>query len=219
MPNFAFAGHMFQVVGSAALFWPTQSALVVADLHLEKASWFASKGQMLPPHDSQVTLERLATLVGETGARTLWCLGDNFHDVDGPDRLQPTAIRLLGDLTRQLDWHWITGNHDARLPAHIGGAVCDEAEVDGIILRHRAQPSDCRPEFSGHFHPKFRAKSARGSVTRACFVASLTKLIFPAFGALTGGLHADHPEIRAAIGSSAEALIATQTKLLRFPLI
>ena len=67
-----------------ALFWPARRALLVADLHFEKASWFASFGQMLPPYDS------LATLGGPrprwsraTGAAEIWCLGDSFHDVEG----------------------------------------------------------------------------------------------------------------------------------------
>ncbi len=218
MPALNFAGHEFNVVGQTALFWPAQSALIVADLHLEKASWFAARGQMLPPHDSLATLEKLAALIAQTRARTLWCLGDNFHDVDGPERMQPEAANRLADLTRQMDWQWITGNHDSTLPASIGGSVYDQIAVDGLVLRHRAIPADPRPELSGHFHPKYRAKGVRGSVTRACFVTSPTKIILPAFGALTGGLEADHPEIRAAVGAKAKALVATSSRLLRFPL-
>src|SRR3546814_8793432 len=49
--------------------------------------------------------------------------------------------------------------------------------------------------------------SLRGRrVARRCFVATGTKLILPAFGALTGGLDADHPEILRAVGAGAEAL-------------
>jgi metallophosphoesterase superfamily enzyme len=49
-------------------------------------------------------------------------------------------------------------------------------------------------------------------------VASRTKLILPAFGALTGGLDAHHPEIVRAVGRSAQALVALEDRLLRFPL-
>ena len=45
-----------------ALYWPARRALLVADLHLEKASWFARLGQMLPPYDSIATLTELARL-------------------------------------------------------------------------------------------------------------------------------------------------------------
>lgn len=214
----AFGGHDFHVVGRTALYWPARAALIVADLHLEKASWFAVRGQMLPPYDSLATLERLAQLISQTGAREIWCLGDNFHDDAGTERLGGKAKDLLGQLTAQNDWHWIVGNHDEHLPDIVGGLIEDEAEVDGLILRHRADGDDQRPELSGHFHPKHRATARGHGVSRPCFVRSANKLIFPAFGAFTGGLAADHPEIIAAVGQRSEALIPTTNRLLRFPL-
>lgn len=200
------------------MFWPSRKALIVADLHLEKASWFAMHGQMLPPQDSLDTLERLATLVSRTGASEVWCLGDNFHDDDGSSRLSNLAAQLLARLTGSTRWHWITGNHDENLRDRFGGTILIEAERDGLILRHQADRDDVRPELSGHFHPKFRAGARGQSVSRPCFVATASKLIFPAFGALTGGLKADHPEIMAAVGRGAEALMPVADRLLRFPL-
>jgi hypothetical protein len=70
---------------------------------------------------------------------------------------------------------------------------------------------------SGHFHPKFRVYRRGRLVSRRCFVANGTKLILPAFGALTGGLDADHPEIVRAVGPGAEALVPLSDRLLRFP--
>ncbi len=99
-----------------------------------------------------------------------------------------------------------------------GGVVVDEAEVDGLILRHEAVPDEVRPELSGHFHPKLRLRVRGRSVSRRCFVASACKLILPAFGALTGGLDAAHPEIVRAVGRGAEALIPVEDRLLRFRL-
>jgi uncharacterized protein len=218
MPRLRFGGHDFQVAGRTALFWPSRAALIVADLHLEKASWFAARGQMLPPHDSIATLDRLAGLITTHHAREIWCLGDNFHDDDGANRLMGAARERLAMLTGAHVWHWITGNHDAHLPATIGGTIMDEAAVDGIVLRHKADRLERRPEMSGHFHPKFSAQAARGKVTRPCFVATASKLVLPAFGALTGGLAAQHPEIIAATGAPAEALIASGQRLLRFAL-
>ncbi|MGB5485313.1 MAG: phosphoesterase, partial [Parasphingorhabdus sp.] len=84
-----FAHHRFDIVAPAALFWPMKNALLVADLHLEKASFYARQGQMLPPYDSQATLAELAGLVSATGATTVFCLGDNYHDGAGEARLEP----------------------------------------------------------------------------------------------------------------------------------
>jgi hypothetical protein len=40
----------------------------------------------------------------------------------------------------------------------------------------------------------------------------------PAFGALTGGLDAHHPEILKSVGHNAAALVPVSDRLLRFPL-
>ncbi len=200
-----------------ALFWPSRGALLVADLHLEKASWFARWGQMLPPYDSIATLADLTALAASTSAREIWCLGDSFHDRHGCDRLPTRARELLTALTSSIRWTWITGNHDPGFADHCGGTIVDEAEVDGLILRHEADAADPRPELSGHFHPKLRITHRGRKVSRRCFVATPRKLILPAFGALTGGLDAHHPEIVRAVGPDAEALVPVADRLLRFP--
>lgn len=218
MVPFSFAGHDFAALAEGALYWPARRALLVADLHFEKGSWFAIGGQMLPPYDSLATLSALTTLVDRTQARELWCLGDSFHDSAGCERLPDEARTMLTGLTTRLDWNWITGNHDPALVDHCGGAILDEAEIDGLVLRHEADPRDSRPELSGHFHPKLRITVRGRQVARRCFVATETKLILPAFGALTGGLDAHHPEIVRAVGRHAQALVALEDRLLRFPI-
>jgi hypothetical protein len=216
--RFSFCHVELVALPQGALFWPARQALLVADLHLEKASWFARLGQMLPPYDSLATLADLTGLATATGAREIWCLGDSFHDRDGCDRLPPRAREMLRALTGATRWTWITGNHDPGIADHCGGAVAEEAEVDGLILRHEASPHDPRPELSGHFHPKLRLTLRGRHVSRRCFVAGETKLILPAFGALTGGLDAGDPAIARAIGGQAQALVPLTDRLLRFPL-
>jgi DNA ligase-associated metallophosphoesterase len=218
MVPFSFCGHAFEALPQGALFWPARRALLVADLHLEKASWFAKGGQMLPPYDSIATLTDLTRLVAGAGVAEIWCLGDSFHDRDGCDRLPPRAREILTALTAATRWTWIVGNHDPAFADTCGGAIIDEAEVDGLILRHEAAPGEIRPELSGHFHPKLRISHRGRMVSRRCFVATDRKLILPAFGALTGGLDARHPEIVRAVGSKAEALVPVADRLLRFPL-
>ena len=218
MVPFSFAGETFVASADGALFWPRQNALLVADLHLEKASWFARLGQFLPPYDSHATLTALAREVERTGATRLYCLGDSFHDAFGCERLPANARALLTGLTGRLDWTWIVGNHDPGFADHCGGRLADEVELDGIVLRHEAVRDDLRPEVSGHFHPKLRVSLSGRSVSRRCFVVSATKLILPAFGSLTGGLDAHHPEIIGNVGPNAAALVPVSDRLLRFPL-
>jgi hypothetical protein len=218
MVPFSFAGETFVAGVEGALHWPARKALLVADLHLEKASWFARFGQFLPPYDSHATLTALAHEVERSGATTLYCLGDSFHDRFGCDRLPAAARELLLRMTAALDWVWIVGNHDPGFSDHCGGRLAEELEVAGIVLRHEAVRDDPRPEMSGHFHPKLRLNLHGRRVSRRCFVVSGTKLILPAFGSLTGGLDATHPEILSNVGSDAEALVPVSDRLLRFPL-
>jgi DNA ligase-associated metallophosphoesterase len=218
MVPLSFAGETFFATAAGALYWPRRQALLVADLHLEKASWFARLGQFLPPYDSHATLSALADEIERTGAVHLYCLGDSFHDRFGCDRLPAAARALLSELTARLDWVWIVGNHDPGFADHCGGRLEQEVELGAVVLRHEAVRDDPRAEISGHFHPKLRLHLKGRNVSRRCFVASATKLIMPAFGALTGGLDAHHPEILRSVGGNAAALVPISDRLLRFPL-
>ncbi len=221
----SIAGEELALTSSRALYWPRERALLVADLHLEKASWYAQHGQMLPPYDSRATLERVAETVKVTGARRVITLGDNFHDDAGTQRLDDYASGMLEALTRSLDWIWIIGNHDEQMARGFGGEVADELEIAGIILRHIAKRGETRPELSGHFHPKMRLKLRGRHVSRPCGVVSRNetrgdRMILPAFGALTGGMDAGSPEILKALSpaSRIDAVLPAKGKLVQFPL-
>ena len=213
--SFAFAGREFRALPDRALFWPARQALLVADLHFEKASWFAARGQYLPPYDSAATLTRLEALVTATRPREIWCLGDNFHDADGPDRLGLAARARLAALADGRRLQWITGNHDAA--AAIPGDSRPEAEADGIILRHEADPAEHRPEISGHFHPVARVRTGGRTIRRPCVLATGRRLILPAFGALTGGLDVTDVAFAPLICPDTVALVPTARQLLRLP--
>lgn len=215
--SFSFAGAAFDALPCGALFWAAENALLVADLHLEKASFYASAEQLLPPYDSFDTLACLIEAVAATGARRLFCLGDSFHDQGGPARLPDRARSALAALTRDLDWVWITGNHDGGSAALCGGRVLAETRVAGIALRHEAAPGDCAPEISGHWHPKVGLKVRGRRIVRRCFALAPPKLVLPAYGALTGGLDVRDPAIRAALPGALTALVPTPERLLRFP--
>jgi uncharacterized protein len=218
MVPFSFAGETFFATTSGALYRPEPSSLLVADLHLEKASWFARLGQFLPPYDSHATLSALAEEVERTRPSHVFCLGDSFHDNFGCGRLPDDARALLQELMNRVAWIWIVGNHDARGIDHCGGMIEPAVEMGGIVYRHEAFPGETRPEISGHFHPKFRVNVKGRHVSRRCFVVSPTKIIMPAFGTLTGGLDAHHPEILRSAGPDAAALVPVSDRLLRFPL-
>ncbi len=219
-----FFGEEFLLTKSSALYWPRERALLVTDLHLEKGSWYAQHGQMLPPYDSRETLERIADAIKATGARRVITLGDNFHDDAGGSRLDPYASGMLEAMTRSLDWIWITGNHDEHMDRAFGAQIEKEMEVNGIILRHEAKSGETRAEMSGHYHPKMRVQVRNRHIARPCAVishsAKTQRMILPAFGAYTGGMDAGAPEILKALSpaSRIDAVLPAKGKLVTFPL-
>jgi uncharacterized protein len=181
---------------SGALWWPAASSLIFADLHLEKGTSFARRGVLLPPYDTRTTLARLATAIGPRVHRVI-CLGDSFHDGDGPDRLMPSDAIALRALVETHEWIWVTGNHDPVLPAMLGGrTITGELRLHGLIMRHRAE-SDAIGEISGHYHPKSHIDIRGRRLSGACFIHDERRIVLPAFGAYTGGLHIESPAIRA----------------------
>lgn len=215
MHHYSFGGRDLALLADRAIFWPARQSLIVADLHFEKASWFAATGQYLPPFDSEATLARLTALVDRTGARELWCLGDSFHDAHGPGRLSGSAQAMLAALATTLRLVWITGNHDSA--AAFAGESMDEAVIDGLVLRHEALAGEQRPELSGHFHPKIRVETAMRGISRPCFLHSGNHLILPAYGALTGGLDVHDPALSHLDAGDAAAIVVTERALLRVP--
>src|SRR5262249_27287872 len=60
-------GLVLDLAGVA--YWPDESMLAVADLHLEKGSSFAARGMLLPPYDTAATLARLGRTIARHAPR------------------------------------------------------------------------------------------------------------------------------------------------------
>lgn len=174
---------------SGALWLPEESTLIVADLHLEKGSAYASRGVFLPPYDSAATLAALTAAVLRHRPRRIIALGDSFHDEPGQARLAEGCRTALRSLQQGRDWLWITGNHDRSIAPALGGDSAAEAEIAGVSLRH--EPSE-RPdglEIAGHLHPVAKLRLRGRALRRRCFALSPLRCIMPAMGAYAGGLN------------------------------
>jgi DNA ligase-associated metallophosphoesterase len=174
---------------SGALWLEEVRALVVADLHLEKGSSYAARGQMLPPYDTRDTLTRLEAEADALAPEAIVLLGDTFHDRTSEERLAADdagRLRALADGRRLI---WVVGNHDADGPRGLPGEVVDELSLLGLTFRHEPQAGAQAGEVAGHLHPAARVKASRGSVRRRCFITDAERAILPAFGAYAGGLN------------------------------
>ena len=175
--------------------------LVVADMHLEKGSAFARRGQMLPPYDTVDTLTRLHALVERLQPRSIVALGDSLHDRWACERLDAPARAMLGALQAGRSFVWIAGNHDPE-PQGLGGDHAPALHLGRLVLRHEPEEevSDGGGEICGHLHPAARVVVRGRGVRRRCFVTDGKRMVLPAFGAFTGGLDVRTPSIAGLFG-------------------
>ncbi|WP_270937899.1 ligase-associated DNA damage response endonuclease PdeM [Falsiroseomonas oryzae] len=210
------AGERLMLDPGGFVAWPAQRLLAVADLHLEKGSAFAARGQMVPPYDTKETLERLARALRRWKPARLVLLGDSFHDAKGCARLAPGDCAMLLRLLAGIEVVWVLGNHDPVAPEGLPGIAAEEWALGPLTFRHVAKPG-AAAELSGHFHPKATMPTRAGGVTRPCFLADAKRLLLPAFGAYTGGLAITDPAIAALFPRGGRAFLLGAERLFSFP--
>ncbi|WP_299397318.1 ligase-associated DNA damage response endonuclease PdeM [Pelagibius sp.] len=204
-----------------ALLWPERRLAVVADLHFEKGSAFAERGQFLPPYDTAATLDKLEAVLARHAVERLVCLGDSFHDQGAAARLPAPIVRRLRDLTARHHWIWIAGNHDPAPPEDLGGSVETTWTEGALTFRHEAEPGPKAGavfgEVSGHFHPKAAVRVRGKRISAPCFITDGRRLILPAFGAYTGGLHVLDPAIAGLLAPRFQVMLLGRRQVFAFP--
>ncbi len=212
------AGITVTALPEGALWIADAKTLVVSDLHLEKASSFALRGQMLPPYDTHAALTRLTDLMLRLSPQVVVSLGDSFHDGAGPGRMDARDRALLNVLMSRCDWVWIEGNHDGRAPETLGGAVREVLHLGPLVLRHQPNLAAATGEIAGHLHPCAKVAGRGASVRKRCFAIGHDRLVMPAFGAFTGGLNICDDAFAAIFPDGATALVLARDKVLPAPM-
>jgi DNA ligase-associated metallophosphoesterase len=206
---FPFGPTTLTALPSGALHWNARRLLVVSDLHFGKSDRMARRGgALLPPYETRATLARLDADLEATRPSHVICLGDSFDDLTAAEEMQEADRLWLTRLQAGREWTWIEGNHDAG-PVSLGGTHRAELRVEGVIFRHIATPETL--EISGHYHPKARLPGR----TAPCFLIDNQRVILPAYGAYTGGLFCDHPDLQALMQPRALAVLTGARCLAR----
>lgn len=212
-------GEALQLTPEGALFRQACRTLVVADLHFEKGSAMAARNRRLaPPYDTTLTLERLHAVMRRMRPERVVALGDSFHDISGPDRMNTADARRIRTLTEAVDWVWIEGNHDPSPPKSLGGRGAAELQMGSLRLRHEPEPGPAPGEIAGHLHPKAAVATTARRITAACFVTDGARLIMPAFGAYTGGLDVNATAIRRLFQRGFQVFLLGRERLYAFPM-
>lgn len=214
--EFSLSGATMMAMPSGALWWAERKLLCVSDLHLGKSERMARRGgAILPPYETTDTILRLESDLRATGARTVVCLGDSFDDLEAESGLPETEKLWLTRLQAGRRWIWIAGNHDPG-PVEIAGSNLVELPVPPVVFRHEANPGKSG-EISGHFHPKARLNLRGSNYVKPAFLIDIDRVIMPAYGTYTGGLHAHSEPLSNLMRPDAIAVL-TGSKALAIPM-
>ena len=179
----------FQFLKEKALFIKELNLLVIADLHLGKATHFRKSGIPLPLQSADADYQKLTHLLETIQPARVFFLGDLFHSEYNHE--WERFVSLL-DYFPDIDFCLMKGNHDILKPVHYKNLclrIEEEAEETGIIFSHH--PMENVParklNIAGHIHPGIELNGrAREYFRLPCFWLSQNQLILPAFGKLTG---------------------------------
>lgn len=191
-----WAGEPMVLMPQRALWWPARRWLLVADVHLGKASVFRQAGYPVPEGTTLANLARLDVLIDRLAPHGLVVLGDLLHAKTGvTDRLRE---RVAGwrDRHADLDVWLVRGNHDA----HAGDPPADWRvqvvqapwRVGPFALCHEPASDPSAFVIAGHVHPVCALRGpGRDRLRLPCFAAGPGGAILPAFGEFTGGAAID----------------------------
>lgn len=174
-----------------ALWWPAESTLLVADIHLGKDASFQAAGIPIPLGPTSETLQRLTDLIRKVRPRRVTMLGDLWHAKAGRTR------GLLAEFVTWREDHCgvemllVEGNHDAKagpLPASADMIEVQEPHfVLPFALCHYPCASAGAYVLSGHIHPGVVLEGrGRQALRLPCFWFGADTAVLPSFGLFTG---------------------------------
>ena len=183
----------------AAMYWPAEDTLILADLHLGKATHFRRHGMAVPQYVQDETLDKLTGLLVDFRPARLLLLGDLFHS-DYNDEWEDFADVITGFADTRTEL--VLGNHD-RLTRHqyekYDIRVLEEPYVEGpFAFSHhpmgRKELRELLPEcdvdqfynLAGHVHPAAKLYGRGDALKLPCFFFGQDSGLLPAFGSFTG---------------------------------
>ncbi len=207
-------GQPIELLAERAALIPRSRTLLIADLHIGKATTFRALGVPVPRGTTSESLAALSSLVAGTSARRVVFLGDFLHSAKAHAPATIAAVAAWRRAHASLDLVLVRGNHDARAgdpPAALGIEVVDEPRrEDGLALCHHPRAVPGAYVIAGHLHPCVGVTGRTWERLRLpCFWFGDSVGVLPAFGAFTG-MHpieaAEGDRIYAVAGDSVAAV-------------
>ena len=181
------AGERVLLDARRAIFWPREQALMIADLHLGKASLMRQAGAALPRGTTTRDLERLSELAIGHRPEHLLVLGDLTH---GTETLDAPWLQRFSDWRRahtSLAITLIAGNHDRHMTLpELDINVVPHLDLEPFRLSHAPSTHEKLHVLAGHLHPGARFRDGRIAQRWPAFWIGERRSVLPAFGSLTG---------------------------------
>lgn len=181
------SGEPFWLLPLKAAYRPARRQLLVADLHLGKASHFRKQGIPIPAESQLKDFDKLDHLIKTWEPAEVLLLGDLFHSVYNREWL---LFRSFLKEHASVKFILIEGNHDVlkksdyEMPNLQKLPILREERF--VFAHHPFEEKNCIV-ICGHVHPGLQLSGiARQSVKLPCFCFNGAQLILPAFGELTG---------------------------------
>lgn len=189
--EFEFKGHTLTLLPEKAVYKQDERLLIIADVHLGKASHFRKHGISMPASSQYGDYQKLKELVEKIQPHKVYFLGDLFHSSFNNDW---HAFASLIECCEDIEFTLVKGNHDIidyrlfdRLNIHV---VDKHIEDEHFIYSHKplAHIPNGKLNLAGHIHPGVCLHGlGKQSIKLPVFhLQDGNRMVLPAFGVLTG---------------------------------
>lgn len=186
---FNYKGMELTLLPEKAVWIDSMRTLLLADIHLGKASHFRKSGIPIPEQVHDLDYKRLKELIQRYSPKDVYFLGDLFHSSWNE---QWEDLSSFLPQFPESTFHLVLGNHDI-LPTEkyqdTNLQVYRNAVVlESFLLSHEPTiPPPGLLNICGHIHPGILLKGkAKQTVRIPCFYYSEEILVLPSFGNFTG---------------------------------
>lgn len=180
---------IFTLLPEKVLYKEDERLLIIADVHLGKATHFRKEGFYMPAKAHAGDYESLSNIFNRLQPRKVYFLGDLFHSK--LNREWDIFSALIKEYSK-IAFTLIKGNHDIideSLFNELNIVVVNEILEEGAFI-YSHMPVDTPADainIVGHVHPGILLSGqARQSVRLPCYHLCGNTLLLPAFGKLTG---------------------------------
>ncbi len=181
-----------------AIYWRSENALIVADVHLGKSGHFRKAGIAIPENIAQEDLAVLSDLIVQYKPARLIFLGDLFHSELNADW---GWFALWRGQFPKLQIVLVKGNHDIINDSHYHNLNIEtpmEYSIGPFLMLHHPLTATelinaTGYVLCGHLHPAVRLHGkGRQELTLPCFTFGNKQAILPSFGKFTGSVPIRH---------------------------